>query len=119
MKNKTLRSVILLALACLIAIPALNCDVKEPDEISVRLKWIANASFAGDIVAYEKGIFEKNGLNVTIYEGGFNLDPIKLVASGSDDIGLAGPERVMLAQEEGLPLVIVAVVFQSSPVVFW
>lgn len=117
MKNKTLRSVILLALACLIVIPTLNCK-REPDEISVRLKWIPTAAFAGDIIAHEKGIFEKNGLDVTIHEGGFNLDPIKLVASGADQIGLAGADQVMLARAQGLPLVVIAVVFQSSPVGF-
>lgn len=117
MKNKTLRSVILLALACLIVIPTLNCK-KEPEEISVRLKWIPNATFAGDIIALEKGIFEKNGLTVTVNAGGFNLEPVRLVASGADHFGLAGPEQLMLAREQGLPLVAIAVVFQSSPVAF-
>lgn len=117
MKNKALRSVILLVLVCLIVIPTLNCK-REPEEISIRLKWVFYSSFAGDIVALEKGIFEKNGLDVELHEGGFNLDPIKLVASGGDQFGYAGAEQIMLARTQGLPLVVIAEVFQYSPVVF-
>lgn len=117
MKNKTLRGLLLIVLACLIVIPTLNCK-KEPDEISVRLKWQITTSSAGDIVAIKKGIFEKNRLDVTLNEGGFNQDPVKLVASGADFIGLEAADRVMLARAEGIPVVCVAMVFQSSPLVF-
>lgn len=116
MKSKALK--ILAAAILIVALfPTLNCK-KEPEKISVRLKWQITSAFAGDVIALEKGIFEKNGLDVTINEGGFNLDPIKLVASGSDHFGNEGPERIMVAQEEGLPLVCIAAIFQTSPVVF-
>ncbi|MBA7675760.1 Riboflavin-binding protein RibY [subsurface metagenome] len=108
---------ILLVLACLVVIPTLNCK-KEPEEISVRLKWVYISGFAGDMVALKEGIFEKNKLDVTVHEGGLNLDPIKLVASGSDQFGLAGAEQIMLARSQGIPLVCIAVVYQYSPVAF-
>lgn len=117
MKNKALRSLLLLVLAIAILLPIFNCK-REPEEISVRLKWTYAAGFAGDLVALRKGIFEKNGLDVEVHEGGFNLDPIKLVASGADDFGLAGSDQIMLARAQGLPLVCIAIVFQTSPVGF-
>lgn len=117
MRNKNIRSLLSLAFVFTIIFPLASCT-RNPDKISVRLKWLYLAGFSGDMVALKKDIFKKNGLEVTINEGGFNLDPIKLVASGSDQFGIAGPERVMLAQEEGLPLVAIATIYQSSPVVF-
>ncbi len=117
MKNKALRSLLLLVLAIAILLPIFNCK-REPEEISVRLKWVYASGYAGDLVALRKGIFEKNRLEVEIHEGGFNLDPIKLVASGSDQIGIAGSDQIMLARAKGIPLVCIGLIFQSSPVVF-
>jgi len=115
--KKGLKALLLAALAMAVLFPVLNCK-KEPEEISVRLKWVYATGFAGDMVALKKGIFAKNGLDVTLHEGAYNLDPIKLVASGSDQIGTAGADQVLLARAQGIPLVVIAVVFQSSPVVF-
>lgn len=117
MKNKALRSLLLLVLAIAILLPISSCK-REPEEISVRLKWFYLMGFAGDMVALKNGIFEKNGLDVEIHEGGMNLDPIKLVASGSDQMGIAGPEQIMLAREQGIPLVAIATIYQTSPVGF-
>ncbi|TET21450.1 MAG: ABC transporter substrate-binding protein [Candidatus Stahlbacteria bacterium] len=116
MKRRALKALIAAALVVAL-LPTLNCK-KEPDKISVRLKWTYAAGFAGDLVALRKGIFEKNGLEVEVHEGGFNLSPIKLVASGADDIGLAGADQVLLARAEGLPLVAIAILFQTTPVGF-
>jgi len=116
MKSKALK-ILVAAIMIVALLPNLNCK-REPAQISVRLKWLPTAAFAGDLVALKNSIFEKNGLDVGIHEGGFNLDPIKLVASGSDQIGIAGAEQVMLARAQGMPLVVIAVIFQYSPVVF-
>ncbi len=97
-----------------------GCAKKETkvDKISVRLMWIPNVGFSGDIIAKEKGFFKENGLEVAVHPGGFELDPIKLVASGSDDIGITGADQLILAKAKEIPLVAIGVLLQYSPVVF-
>lgn len=117
MKRRLIYCLVSLMLLSGLAVYNSGCSEKSRT-ISVRLKWLYAAGFAGDMIALKKGFFEKNGLAVELHEGGFNLDPIKLVASGSDQIGTAGADQILLARAQGLPLVCIAVVFQSSPVVF-
>jgi ABC-type nitrate/sulfonate/bicarbonate transport system substrate-binding protein len=73
--------------------------------VSFRLKWLVYSSFASHFVALERGYFEEYGVNVTINPGGPGLDPIKLVATGADDVGLAGYEQILIAREKGIPVV--------------
>ncbi len=76
------------------------------DAVSVRLKWIAQAQFAGVYVAKAKGFYRDAGLDVTINPGGPNISVETLVASGADTFGIgAGTEGVLYAREKGLPLV--------------
>ena len=69
------------------------------EDVSFRLKWVIYSSFAQHFVAMDKGYFKQEGLNVTIQPGGAGIDPIKLVASGADDVGLAGYAQILLARE--------------------
>ncbi len=107
---------------CILAIGfiCVSCAKREEkiNQISVRLKWIPNAAFSGDIIAKEKGFFKENNIEATIHQGAFDLDPIKLIASGSDDFGIAGSDQIILARAKGIPLVSIGVIFQSSPVAF-
>lgn len=72
---------------------------------SFRLKWIIYSSFASHFVALEKGYFKAEGLDVNIQPGGPGVDPIRLVATGADDIGLAGYEQILIARDKGIPLI--------------
>jgi NitT/TauT family transport system substrate-binding protein len=84
--------------------------------VSVRLKWLAQAQFAGFYVAKAKGFYDQAGLDLTINPGGPNLNVETLVASGNDTFGLAGgTETVLLAREKGLPLVCIGVTVQKTP----
>ena len=86
------------------------------EKVSVRLKWLAQAQFAGFYVAKAKGFYEEGGLDLTINPGGPNLNVETLVASGNDTFGLAGgTETVLFAREKGLPLVCIGVTVQTTP----
>lgn len=89
------------------------------EKVSVRLKWLAQAQFAGFYVAKEKGFYQQKGLDVTINPGGPNINVETLVASGADTFGLAGGmESVLAAREKGLPIVALAMSQQRTPFVF-
>jgi NitT/TauT family transport system substrate-binding protein len=86
------------------------------EKVSVRLKWLAQAQFAGFYVAKAKGFYEQAGLDLTINPGGPNLNVETLVGSGNDTFGLAGgTETVLFAREKGLPLVCIGVTVQKTP----
>lgn len=88
------------------------------EAVSVRLDWLAQAQFAGVYVAADKGYFTDEKLAITINPGGVDLNPIRLVASGSDTFGMANADQVLVARSQGLPLVAVAALYQQNPVVF-
>jgi NitT/TauT family transport system substrate-binding protein len=113
MRSKSLRVLVgaVLGLAFAVALPA-----SAAEKVSVRLKWLAQAQFAGFYVAKAKGFYDQAGLDLTINPGGPNLNVETLVASGNDTFGLAGgTETVLFAREKGLPLVCIGVTVQKTP----
>ncbi len=88
------------------------------EKIKFRLAWVYDMAEVGILVAKEKGYFAKEGLDVTIEPGGFGLDPIKLVATGSNDYGIGGAGNILLARAQGVPIVAIGAEFQNTPVGF-
>lgn len=86
------------------------------DAVSVRLKWVAQAQFAGVYVAKAKGFYSDAGLDMTINPGGPNVNVEPLVASGADTFGIAsGTEGVLYSREKKLPLVAIGMSQQMTP----
>ncbi len=96
-----------------------NENNQQPDKVSVRLKWVFTShTAAGPGVALEKGYFKNENIEATLNPGGFEFDPITLVASGSDDFGIKGADDVILARTKGVPIVAIAVDYQTNPVAY-
>ncbi len=86
----------------------------EMKKVSLRLMWYHQAQFAGYIVAKEKGFYREAGLEVEIRPAGPDLYPHVTVANGTDDFGVGVPNQIILARSNGVPLKILAQVFQDS-----
>jgi NitT/TauT family transport system substrate-binding protein len=84
------------------------------EEVTVVLKWLPQAQFAGYYVADEMGFYEDEGLHVTIVPGGAGAEPQDLVAAGSAEFGVTWLGILLEARDQGVPLVNIAQVFQSS-----
>ena len=84
--------------------------------ISTRLKWLPGALYLGSIAAKQKGYWAEQGLDVKIEPGGFEADPIKLVAAGSNDFGITGAEQLLQARANGVPIVAIYMELKDSPV---
>lgn len=84
-------------------------------ELTYRLKWLYNASVAGDMYAEEKGYFTKAGLSVTIKEGGPGKNAIKELELGQADFGVASADQVIIALEKGAQVVVLFQIFQTNP----
>jgi NitT/TauT family transport system substrate-binding protein len=86
------------------------------EQVSVRLKWVAQAQFAGFYVAKAKGFYAKDGLDMTINPGGPNLNGETLVASGADTFAVAGGiENLLSSRTKGLPLIGIGMMLQRTP----
>lgn len=87
-----------------------------PVSISTRLKWLPGALYLGSIAAQQQGYWAAEGLDVKIEPGGFEADPIKLVAAGSNDFGITGAEQLLQARANGVPIVAIYMELKDSPV---
>jgi ABC-type nitrate/sulfonate/bicarbonate transport system substrate-binding protein len=86
---------------------------------SVRLQWLDQAQFAGLYVANANEYFQAQNLSVTIEQGGPDVSPVLLVASGSNDFGVSPATDIIQARSNGVPVVAIATIFQKNPVVFF
>jgi len=94
-------------------------DAAKPESVSMRLGWLANAQYAGDFVALDKGFFKERGIELKIDPGGPSIDPISLKAGGSRTIGnVASIAAMFLARSNGLPVKAFAAALQRHPFAF-
>ncbi len=84
------------------------------DEVTLQLKWVTQAQFAGYYVALEKGFYAEEDLDVTIKPGGPDIAPTQVIAGGGADVTVEWMPAALAARERGLPLVNIAQPFKSS-----
>ncbi len=84
------------------------------DHVTLQLKWVAQAQFAGYYVADAKGFYKAAGLDVTIKPGGPDINPSQVMAGGGADVDVDWMPSALAAREKGVPLVNIAQVFQKS-----
>ena len=84
------------------------------DKITLQLKWVTQAQFAGYYVAKDKGFYKDAGLDVTIKAGGPDINPSQVIAGGGADVVVDWMPSALATREKGVPLVNIAQVFQRS-----
>jgi NitT/TauT family transport system substrate-binding protein len=84
------------------------------DDVTLQLKWVTQAQFAGYYVALENGYYENADLNVTILPGGPDIAPTQVIAGSGADVVVEWMPAALAARENGLPLVNIAQPFKSS-----
>ncbi len=84
------------------------------EDVTLQLKWVTQAQFAGYYVAKDKGFYEEEGLDVTIKPGGPDVAPAQVIAGGGADVVIDWMPSALAAREKGLPLVNIAQPFKSS-----
>ncbi len=82
--------------------------------ITLQLKWVPQAQFAGYYAASLKGFYKAAGLNVTLKNGGPDIIPEQVVASGQAQFGVDWLPSLLAARDKGTQLVNVAQVFARS-----
>lgn len=84
------------------------------DKVTLQLKWVAQAQFAGYYAAKEKGFYDAENLDVTIRPGGPDINPTQVVAGGQAQFGLDWLPSTLANRDKNVPLVNIAQVFQYS-----
>lgn len=84
------------------------------DDVTLQLKWVTQAQFAGYYVALDKGFYEEEDLNVTIKPGGPDVAPAQVIAGGGADVVLDWMPSALASREKGLNLVNIAQPFKTS-----
>ncbi|MBL4917282.1 ABC transporter substrate-binding protein [Szabonella alba] len=84
------------------------------EDVTLQLKWVTQAQFAGYYVALEKGFYDEEGLNVTIKPGGPDVAPVQVLMGGGADVMVDWMPSALAAREQGAPVVNIAQPFKSS-----
>ena len=84
------------------------------DEVTLQLKWVAQAQFAGYFVAKDKGFYEEEDLDVTIKPGGPDIAPEQVIAGGGADVIVDWMGGALAAREKGVGLVNIAQPYKNA-----
>jgi ABC-type nitrate/sulfonate/bicarbonate transport system substrate-binding protein len=121
------KSIIVLLIAAVLAIIAIAYIVNnktqtknsvqnktENEKLNVRLSWLPEAVNAPILLAQEKGYFSEEGLDVTIHNGGLDVNGMQMLLSGTDDIIFAGDDAtVILAIGNKAPVKIIGTMLKN------
>jgi diguanylate cyclase (GGDEF)-like protein/PAS domain S-box-containing protein len=90
---------------------------REPEQVTLQLKWQHQFQFAGYYAAIAQGYYREAGLEVTLLEAPPEVEPAQVVLEGGADFGIASSDLVLL-RSQGKPVVALAAIYQHSPFVF-
>jgi NitT/TauT family transport system substrate-binding protein len=100
-------------LAATLAIVCAASASAARDSVTFGLDWKAEAEYGGFYQALATGLYAKHGLDVTIEEGGPQVNHMMLLMAGRLDFNLAGGRAIEFA-EKNLPFLAVAAIFQKD-----
>ncbi len=107
-----MKKISLLASAALMSLAAVSAQAA--DKLTLQLKWVTQAQFAGYYVAKDKGFYDDVGLDVTIKPGGPDIAPAQVLAGGGADVVIDWMPSALATREKGVPLVNISQVFSKS-----
>ena len=65
---------------------AMTTFASAQEKVTLQLKWVTQAQFAGYYVAKDKGFYKEVNLDVTIKPGGPDIAPPQVIAGGGADV---------------------------------
>ena len=86
---------------------------RADDAVVFGLDWRAEAEYGGYYQALATGLYRRHGLDVSIQQGGPQINHMQLLIAGRLDFNLGGGRAIEFAQEN-LPFLAVAAIFQKD-----
>src|SRR5260221_12624658 len=103
-----------LAIAIGAAMALSSVEAAAQDKLTLQLKWVTQAQFAGYYVAKDKGFYKDEKLDVTIKAGGPDVAPPQVIAGGGADVGIDGVPSPLATPVKGVTLFKIAQVCKRS-----
>jgi putative hydroxymethylpyrimidine transport system substrate-binding protein len=116
-----MRRALVAILAAVVAVFLAGCGEKQESvtgaassaqALTLMLDWFPNADHVGIYQALAEGDFAKADLDVHVQVPSDPATPLKLLAAGKVDAAISYEPEVLLARDQGLPLVSVAAIVQ-------
>ena len=89
-------------------------EQQETAAVTLQLKWVTQAQFAGYYAALEQGYYEEEALDVTIKPGGPDIVPEQVVLGGQAEFGINWLDNTLATRDQGGEIVNIAQVFARS-----
>src|ERR671915_972049 len=116
--SRSLFGLLALLLAATLGLAACGGDDDEGgegnDRVTLQLKWVTQAQFAGYYAALEQGFYEEEGLDVTLKPGGPDIVPEQVVLGGQAEFGINWLDNTLATRDQGGEIVNIAQVFARS-----
>ncbi len=109
-----MRKMFLLVVALLVLALVPSVAAQDLTPVSLVLKWVPQAQFAGYYAAEALGYYEEEGLDVEIIAAGVDINPQQLVASGDVEFGIDWMGNLLATRETGQDVVNIAQIYQRS-----
>ncbi len=93
---------------------AMTSFASAQEKVTLQLKWVTQAQFAGYYVAKDKGFYKEVNLDVTIKPGGPDIAPPQVIAGGGADVIIDWMPSALASREKGVKLVNIAQPFKRS-----
>ena len=106
--------VVAVAAAALVVATSASAKHSSLKKVTLQLKWVPQAQFAGYYAALDLGFYKAAGLDVTIKPGGPQIIPEQVVAGGAAQFGIDWLPSLLASRDQGTPLVNIAQVFARS-----
>ena len=100
----------------LLGMPVAALEQRPLTQVRLQLNWQHQFEFAGFYAAKAKGFYRDAGLDVEILESVPGENPEQQVIGGKAEFGISDA-KLLLEQQKGNEVVVLAVIFQHSPVV--
>ena len=89
-------------------------ETQQPASVTLQLKWVTQAQFAGYYAALEQGYYDDENLDVTIKPGGPDIVPEQAVLGKQAEFGIDWLDNLLATRDQGGKIVNVAQVFARS-----
>ena len=108
----------MLRLAAILSLLLTASVAHAADKVTFGLDWTAEAEYGGYYQAAATGIYAKHGLDVTIRQGGPQINHTQLLLAGRLDFNISSNSFLALNfARENIPFRAIAGMFQKDPVV--
>jgi NitT/TauT family transport system substrate-binding protein len=84
------------------------------DKVTLQLKWVTQAQFAGYYAAKAEGYYDDEGLDVEIKTGGPDIVPEQVVLGGQAEFGIDWLDNLLATRDQNGDIVNIAQVFARS-----